>query len=74
LIFLSRRNSLQAGNLFILYIALYCAGRCGIEYLRIDQAHQILGLRLNEWVSAIGFLLSVFTFANREKRAKKVRM
>ena len=74
LIFLSRRRSLQAGNLFILYIAFYCAGRCGIEYLRIDEAHHLWGLRLNEWVSAIGFLLSVFTFANREKRAKKVRM
>jgi len=74
LIFLSRRKSLQAGNLFILYIALYCAGRCGIEYLRIDEAHHLWGLRLNEWVSAIGFLLSVFTFANKEKRTKKVRM
>jgi prolipoprotein diacylglyceryl transferase len=59
LIFLSRRRSLQAGNLFI---------------LRIDEAHHLWGLRLNEWVSAMGFLLSAFTFANREKRAKKVRM
>ena len=74
LISLSRRRSFQTGNLFILYIALYCAGRCWIEYLRIDEAHHLWGLRLNEWVSTLGLLLSVFTFANREMRARKVRM
>jgi prolipoprotein diacylglyceryl transferase len=74
LLLLSKRRSMAPGNLFILYITLYCGGRCGIEYLRIDDAHHLWGLRLNEWVSAIGFFLSLFAFSNREKRAKKVKM
>jgi prolipoprotein diacylglyceryltransferase len=39
----------------------YCIGRIGIEAIRIDQAHEIFGLRLNIWVGlfvAIGALIS----------------
>ena len=41
------------GKLFALYVALYCLGRIWIEALRIDQAHYIAGIRLNDWVSAL---------------------
>jgi prolipoprotein diacylglyceryltransferase len=39
----------------------YCIGRVGIESIRIDEANQIFGLRLNIWVGlfvAIGALIS----------------
>ena len=35
-----------------LYVASYCLVRFGVESLRIDEAHHILGLRLNQ-VTAI---------------------
>ena len=49
---------LRPGSTFILYIALYCAGRLWIEALRIDRSHLILGLRLNIWVALLCLLTS----------------
>lgn len=66
-ILIAKRWLVAPGNLFLLYIAIYCIGRSWIEYLRIDSAHQILGIRLNDWVSGIGLLVSIFTFVKREK-------
>jgi len=55
----------RPGQLFALYIFGYCIGRIGIEAIRIDQAHEIFGLRLNIWVGlfvAIGALISFRRF------------
>ena len=35
---------------------LWCFGRFWIELLRIDPANHILGLRVNTWVSGLGFV------------------
>jgi prolipoprotein diacylglyceryltransferase len=35
---------------------LYTVGRGFFESLRIDEAHHVLGLRLNEWTSLLVFL------------------
>ncbi len=43
------------GASFCLYLIIYTVGRTWIEFLRIDDAHHILGLRLNIWVSVICF-------------------
>jgi len=59
LIYLPYFKKLPAGYLFVAYIALYTAGRTWIEALRIDQAHKILGWRLNVWVSATLLFISV---------------
>jgi len=40
-------------------VAAYCAGRGWIEYMRVDEAHHILGLRLNVWTAIIVFVLAV---------------
>ena len=40
----------------------YTAGRCWIEMLRIDDAHRVLGLRLNVWTSLLVFALGVLVF------------
>ena len=59
---------LKPGNTFLLYISLYCLGRMGIEALRIDFAHHILGLRLNVWVALIIGVISA-TFIFKRERA-----
>ncbi|MFF4300681.1 prolipoprotein diacylglyceryl transferase [Streptomyces sp. NPDC001601] len=58
-IWADRRFKLGHGRAFALYVAAYCVGRGWIEYMRVDDAHHILGLRLNEWTAMIVFLLAV---------------
>jgi prolipoprotein diacylglyceryl transferase len=55
LLVLDRRYQLRRGRLFACYVLAYTAGRAWIEALRIDHANHFLGLRLNDWVSAILF-------------------
>ena len=58
-IWADRRFKLGHGRAFALYVAAYCVGRAWIEYMRVDDAHHILGLRLNDWTALIVFLLAV---------------
>ncbi|MFL4903516.1 prolipoprotein diacylglyceryl transferase [Streptomyces sp. MMS24-I2-30] len=58
-IWADRRFKLGHGRVFALYVAAYCVGRAWIEYMRVDDAHHILGLRLNDWTALIVFLLAV---------------
>ncbi|MFJ4693538.1 prolipoprotein diacylglyceryl transferase [Streptomyces sp. NPDC088766] len=58
-IWADRRFELGHGRAFALYVAAYCAGRFWIEYMRVDDAHHILGLRLNNWTALVVFLLAV---------------
>lgn len=54
-----KRFQLQPGSIFALYVALYSFGRGFIETLRLDDAHLILGVRLNVWTSLILFAASL---------------
>jgi len=67
-----RIRQLQPGNTFLLYISLYCLGRVGIESLRIDFSHRILGLRFNEWVALLGLVISAVFIYRRESLAGKI--
>ncbi|BBC37276.1 hypothetical protein SGFS_085700 [Streptomyces graminofaciens] len=58
-IWADRRFKLGHGRAFALYVAAYCVGRFWIEYLRVDDAHHILGLRLNNWTALFVFILAV---------------
>ncbi len=58
-IWADRRFKLGHGRAFALYVAAYCAGRGWIEYMRIDDAHHVLGLRLNVWTAIVVFVLAV---------------
>lgn len=58
-IWADRRFKLGHGRAFALYVAAYCSGRVWTEYLRIDEAHHILGLRLNVWTAIVVGLLAV---------------
>ncbi|MCF6521568.1 prolipoprotein diacylglyceryl transferase [Streptomyces sp. JJ36] len=54
-----RRFRMGHGRAFALYVAAYTAGRFWIEYLRIDDAHHVWGLRLNNWTALAVFLAAV---------------
>jgi len=65
---------LKAGQGFALYVALYCLGRFGFESLRIDQANEILGLRVNLWVALIlGVLAAATTIRFGRQNSDQIR-
>ncbi len=62
IVFVERRatlkgDSLKRGQVFALYVAMYCFGRIWFEALRIDSAERIFGIRFNFLLSIV---LSVF--------------
>jgi prolipoprotein diacylglyceryltransferase len=62
LLLVDSRFRIRRPALFALYVAWYCFGRFFEELLRIDPAHEYLGLRLNAYVSIVGFVLSTAFF------------
>lgn len=74
LIWLGRKYVLRHGRLFALYVAGYTVGRFWIEGLRVDTAHHILGLRLNQWTSIILFLgaMAYFWFTRNRTGEERV--
>ena len=54
-IWAGHRFRLNNGKVFALYVAAYTVGRAWIEYLRVDHANHLLGLRLNDWTCLIVF-------------------
>ncbi|MGV9991637.1 prolipoprotein diacylglyceryl transferase [Streptomyces sp. NPDC003374] len=68
-IWADRRFRLGHGRAFALYVAAYCVGRGWIEYMRVDDAHHVLGLRLNDWTALAVFLLAVaYMWVSAKKR------
>jgi len=59
------------GQVFALYVFAYCLGRIGIETIRIDQAHEIFGLRLNVWVAGIVGVIALIMY--RRLHTKEVK-
>jgi prolipoprotein diacylglyceryl transferase len=68
LVLADRRWQLGHGRVFALYVALYALGRLPIELLRIDPANEILGLRVNVWVSIVVFVGAVTYFVVSARR------
>jgi prolipoprotein diacylglyceryl transferase len=62
LLWIDRRFKIRRPALFALYVSYYCFGRFFEELLRIDPAHEFLGLRLNAWVSIVVFVISTSFF------------
>ncbi|MEW2520549.1 prolipoprotein diacylglyceryl transferase [Actinacidiphila alni] len=57
-----RRFRLGHGRAFALYVAAYTVGRFWIEHMRVDYAHRILGMRLNDWTAIVVFVAAVVYF------------
>jgi prolipoprotein diacylglyceryltransferase len=70
-VLIDRRLHLDRGRVFALYVMLYTVGRGWIEYLRVDQATHILGLRLNDWTALLVFLGALYYYVRvtRQERA-----
>ena len=57
-IWVERRFRIKRGYLLAVYAAAYTFGRFFTEYMRIDDAHRYLGLRLNDWTSIAVFVVA----------------
>lgn len=69
LVWAQKRFNLVKGQVFALYVAIYCAGRAWVEMLRIDTANHILGLRLNVFTALIVGVAAVIWFV-RSRRSR----
>jgi prolipoprotein diacylglyceryl transferase len=58
------------GSIFYIYIAGYSFARFFIEGLRIDPAHNLFGLRINQWMSILIFTIGVSFFLRNQGRAR----
>jgi prolipoprotein diacylglyceryl transferase len=67
---IERRFHPRPPGLFALYIALYSFGRFWIELIRIDPANDILGLRVNTWVSGIVCIAAIAWFVLSQRRGR----
>jgi prolipoprotein diacylglyceryl transferase len=78
LLLIDRYFRIRRPGLFALYVSYYCFGRFFEELIRIDPAHEYLGLRLNAYVSIVGFVISTaffiwWQFIRRESDADRPR-
>ena len=66
--YLARRDGAVGGRLMWAYLMVYTSGRVWIEVLRVDEAHRVLGLRLNVWTSVLVFLLGLVGYIMVSRR------
>jgi prolipoprotein diacylglyceryl transferase len=71
LIRLERRITPARGRLFAWYVAGYTVLRFGTESIRIDTAHHVGGLRLNQWVALAVFAVAVLFLAVDRLRSRE---
>lgn len=67
LIKVEQRWQFRDGKLFAIYVAAYTFLRFFVESLRIDEAKNIAGLRLNQWTSIAVFSVAVAFLALGQK-------
>jgi len=71
LIWIGRRLRVRPPGLFALYVTIYCFGRFWVELIRVDPAHELAGLRVNNWVSLVGFLAGLTWFWLSQRRGRR---
>ena len=71
LIRLERRITPARGRLFAWYVAGYTVLRFGTESIRIDTAHHVGGMRLNQWVAIGVFTAAVLFLAVDRLRSRE---
>jgi prolipoprotein diacylglyceryl transferase len=73
LLLIDRRFRIRPPGLFALYVAWYTAFRTFEETLRVDPSHELLGQRLNFWVSSVLFVLAIGAFIWSQRRSGEAR-
>jgi prolipoprotein diacylglyceryl transferase len=68
LLLVDRWVRIRPPGLFCLYVAWYTFARFFMELLRVDEAHEWFGLRLNAWVSIAVFVLALVGFVWSQRR------
>ncbi len=63
LIWVDRRGWLRRGMILPLYVLGYGIGRFLVESVRIDPATDLLGIRVNHWMSGLAVVLAVAALA-----------
>ena len=66
-----RRLRPRPGQLFTAYVGGYAALRFFVESVRIDPASEILGWRVNLWVSAITFVIAAVIIVFRHRAGER---
>ncbi len=72
LIRLDKQKRLRPGQILPLWIVGYGVGRFLVEGVRIDAASEILGIRVNHWVSALAVLGGGIWFLMLSRRPEPV--
>jgi len=62
LLLVMRTGRVRPPGIFCLYVAWYTLARTFLEFLRVDDAHELFGVRLNAYVSGALFVASVVCF------------
>lgn len=70
LVWIDRRGVLKRGMILPLYVAGYGLGRLIVEAVRIDAATEILGIRVNHWMSGGAIALSILALLFAYRSAK----
>jgi len=65
-----RKIPKKSGDIFAMYVLGYTIGRLAIESIRIDAANQILGFRVNSWISLLVILGSIGYLINSRNSVK----
>ena len=73
LLLVDRWARIRPPGLFCLYVAWYTFARFFMELLRVDEAHEWFGLRLNAWVSIAVFVLALVGFVWSQRREERPR-
>lgn len=68
IVLMSLEHKFKPGQGFLFYVAAYCVGRLFIEFLRIDMAHTVAGLRVNVWMSFFVAIGASFLFWRAGRR------
>ena len=66
------RHRRAPGQLFALYVALYCVVRFIVESFRIDTAHHFFGVRLNDYTALIVGLAALWAYRRIGRRTANV--
>ena len=70
LLWIDKLRKLPVGHLFALYVLGYASGRIWIEFLRVDPASEIAGVRVNVWVMSVLWLgAAAYMYVYRNKAA-----